>query len=314
MNAPLIIGSGLVCLDAVLDPEGGEPFLHAGGTSLNVLCHLHRQGWRTRQLGTLGRDAAARDLLNDLQIIGLPAGHIVQRDDIETPIYVERLGPDGHRFLRKCPYCGHAFATYRSPDAETASRWLASLPGDVDFVMLERADAFSCQLAHAATQQGARIYLELNRVDDPQAFHQLVAMTDVFKYSQDRCGHFEPLADRERAPLEIETQGREGLRFRLANRTETTDWQFIAAPPCASFVDGAGAGDAFSAAFLQGWAQHNREWLRHCNAQALHPLLQQAQAAAAQNCRYLSPRGGMYSPAQRQRGGFCCTETASMRQ
>lgn len=303
--APVIVGTGLVCLDALWLGEDETSPLFAGGTSLNTLVHLHRRGWRTQLFGLIGKDRAGEYILQDLSDLGIDTSGLYAIPSARTPIYVERIEPDGHRFLRECPRCGAAFPPCPEPTADQIDAFIASLPSRVDFCMIERAHSASLRLAQACAQRGAVLYLELNRPGDETVCRELLGMANVFKTAADRRSHFAFLDERAFARLEIETLGSKGVRYRVNGG----EWIRQQAIQCDKFVDAAGAGDAFSAELLASFAERNEEphrWDRNGLEEAFH----RAQTAAANNCRFAGARGGMYERDDLlQANDYCCRQS-----
>lgn len=297
------IGTGLICLDAIHLPKQSTHWLAAGGTSLNILAHLKAETWSIHLYGHIGTDRPANQILNDLNTAGFPTKGIQHSESIHTPVYVQATTESGHVFLRECPRCNTPFPRVAPMGQAFLDQQIASLPELINVAIIERAHDSAIQLAEVAKQRGALIYVELNRID-PELDHpeRLLPLADVFKCSHDRLHYFETSPSRSSIPVEIITLGDKGVRYRIGQA-----WNEQPSLSAEPFVDAAGAGDAFSATLLDHITQNKQ---KDIYALDWNKTIQQAQRAAADNCTFTGPRGGLVPHNQRIFGDDFCIACA----
>ena len=110
---PVIIGTGLICLDINKNLSSEEYFLTTGGSCINVLLILYELGWHSIPISQMGYDHAAHYILEDLARWEIEKQHILQREDVITPLFIQVETEQGHDFLRECPDCNKAFPKCR---------------------------------------------------------------------------------------------------------------------------------------------------------------------------------------------------------
>ncbi|MDP8244603.1 MAG: PfkB family carbohydrate kinase [Candidatus Hinthialibacter antarcticus] len=298
---PLIVGTGLFCLDIVYPPGDAIPSLYAGGSSLNVACILSELGWDAKLIGRIGDDQAAQYLLSDLDSFQIDASSIVLDAETNTPMYSETFNDAGHQFQRKCLQCGAPSPEVKALDGATMEKAIEHLPGSIQTAVIERDGPGSIALAKASKQRGALVYVELNRMNSEAECLELVSYAHVYKYARDRCGML-PAQDRTPyVPLEIETQGKDGLRYRCFNG----EWRHVAPLENTRFVDAAGSGDWVSASVIHQIARDGAENFESKLAQ-IETILAQAQAEAAENGKYIGARGRLYQSRRVQQANDSC--------
>jgi sugar/nucleoside kinase (ribokinase family) len=73
-HTPVIVGTGLVALDVVMNTDVHRPpRLWAGGTCGNVLTILRYLGWQAYPVARLNEDPPSKHLLRDLRKWGSPS-------------------------------------------------------------------------------------------------------------------------------------------------------------------------------------------------------------------------------------------------
>lgn len=299
---PFAAGTGLLCLDAIHLPAQNTFLLSTGGTAFNILAHLHTKGWHTRFMGYIGNDRPAAYILNDLKQHQIPTRGILQSEGISTPVYVQAHAEDGHTFLRECPTCSTPFPRVTPLPLAFIEEQIAQQSEPMDIVILERAHPSAIRLAESARQQGALVYVELNRFDpDHEDAELLLSLANVFKCSMERLHYFEALPSRKNVPVEIITQGKNGVRYRLENT-----WYEQPGMNIENLVDAAGAGDAFSASLLESLVMHSRNH----SPEAWEERIQNAQAYTAATCRSIGARGAISISHAKQFGDDFCVACA----
>lgn len=284
-----LVGSGLLCLDVVYPPEQVTPFLFAGGSSLNAAAILSDWGWNAALVGRIGNDRAAQYLLRDLDSFQLDTSGILLDASINTPIYSQTFAENGHRFQRKCLQCGAPSPMVQPLDPEAMQKQIEKLPHSIQVAIIERDDLASVLLAKACKERGALVYVELNRMSNEEQCVELISHAHIYKYARDRCGLLPAQDATPRVALEIETQGKDGLRYRISDR----EWRH--APPLTGvcFTDAAGSGDWVSATLIDQIARRGAETIED-ELLRIDAILAQAQAEAAENGKYIGARGRLY--------------------
>ncbi len=283
-----VVGTGLLCLDVVYPPGEETPLLYAGGSSLNIATILSDWGWSASLIGRIGDDQAGRYLLKDLSAFNVNTSGIIQDPCIDTPIYSQTFDESGHVFQRKCLQCGAPSPTVAPLSLEVMQQRIETLPGEITAAVIERDDPASVLLARECRERGALVYVELNRMSSETQCLELIDQAHVYKYARDRCGLLPPQDMTPGVPIEIETQGKDGLRYRLSNG----EWRQITAPQVDLFIDAAGSGDWVSATVLnQIGSTKQMPDLENID---LDKILAQAQSEAAENGKYIGARGRLY--------------------
>src|SRR5208337_2161264 len=108
---PIVIGTGLVALDIVFGPNGGESLGRwAGGTCGNVLTILSCLGWASYPVARFADDEQSQVLRQDLSSWGVHLDYVYQSASGSTPIILQHIRRDHrgdiiHTFSFKCPVC-----------------------------------------------------------------------------------------------------------------------------------------------------------------------------------------------------------------
>lgn len=300
MNRPAIVGTGLICLDAIRRDDGSY-WLAAGGSCINPMLILREWGWDIHPIGLIGTDRASELAMRDLARWNFNREWILRSPTVRTPVYIQVRDKGGHRFLRECPVCGHPFAGCAPPPPETMKTILAQLPVSLSVCLIERVSEAALLLAEHCERAGVPVHFEPNREDDPETFRRLAALAGILKYSAERFPGLDGVTGPLHIPLEIQTLGADGLRYRTGGGDRS--WRMLPSSRPAYFEDAAGAGDWTTAALLRGIAAEGRIDLDAPEAGALEALLNESQASAAENCAHTGARGLMYRHTPMMRAG-----------
>lgn len=302
------VGTGFIALDIIRSAIDSHTTLerrHAGGTCGNVLGILSYLGMRATAVGRIGGDPAGSQLRADLQRWKVDVRLLSAEGGRRTPVviqesYVDSRGRARHRFSRACPACGATMPGYRPLLAADVGEIASSLPSHRCF-FFDRVAPGTLKLARHSREQGALVVFEPSGIKDEELFLECLRTCHVFKYSHERLSGLGEFVGRARPPLEIETRGAEGLRFRMRHPGTRFSWTDLEALPAPVLRDAAGSGDWCTAGFLAEIA--GAESTDHARIDCMDTVrraLRFGQAVAALNCAYDGARGLMYAMSKTQ--------------
>jgi fructokinase len=295
------VGMGLVALDVVInDNPGQKPQISAGGSCANVLTILSFLGWRAYPIARLKKDKAAQLILDDLKRWKVK-NKFIQRDKAgSTPVIVERItksknGTPRHRFEWNCPKCGSWFQSYKPFLSREVEGVVGKLPNPKMF-FFDRVSRSTLELAKECKNRGALIVFEPSGVKDKNLFRDCLRVAHILKYSHEKLGNAKELLQHSIVPLEIETLGSAGLRYKLRNgnkgiRVKET----LKAFEVESLADSAGAGDWCTAGIVHALGRGGARSFEKSTVADIEDALVFGQSLAALNCQFEGARGGMYN-------------------
>lgn len=297
----VVIGTGLLTLDVVINADVGDvPRLYAGGTCGNVLTILSYLGWHSYPVARLNGDTASKRVLRDLKEWGVNVNFAKRSPKASTPIIVHQIsrGRDGtpsHKFTWTCPQCGAWLPSYKAITNEAANKIAPRIKSPKVFFM-DRVSRGILTLAETCAKKGALVVLEPAGTVDPKLFAEALAVSHILKYSHDRIHAFADLLKGASKPaLEIETRGREGLRYRSSlDGCPNLQWRNVPAYPVLGFKDSAGAGDWCSAGLIHALGQKGVAGFLATDSTQLTNAIRLGQAMASWTCGFEGARGGMY--------------------
>ena len=302
---PHVVGTGLIALDVIIK-KGSEPSGRwAGGTCGNVMSILSYLGWASYPVARLNGDDASKQVLADFERWGVRLQFAETGPGAETPIVIHKIRTDAsgqavHRFSLNCPYCGSFLPTYRAVLASAAEKITSKIKNPKVF-FFDRVSRGALILAKECADKGALIVFEPSGVGEPNLFKQAAALAHIVKYSRDRVDGFKDLLS-ETPPLQIETRGTEGLRFRgskVSSRPKV--WQMLEALSATEVKDTAGAGDWCTAGLIHSLGQDGFAGFEKTDISGISHALRFGQAMAAWTCGFEGARGGVY---HRSKKGF----------
>ncbi len=297
---PVIVGTGLVALDIILDgddPARASSF-HAGGTCGNVLTILSSLGWRAFPVARLNDDPASLHVQRDLAHWGVALDYARLAPGGATPAYIQRTrrdatGTPSHTFLRVCPVCGRRLPGYQAVVLPAAGEVAARMEAPSVF-FLDRVSPGALVLVKESKRRGAIIVFEPAGIGDPRIFHEIVSLAHIVKYSHERIERLDSIG--AISLLEIQTLGREGLRYRSKIASaQAGEWRHLASYDVAHFADSAGAGDWCTVGVIHALGQRGLQGLLSSDARRIRDALLFGQALATWSCAFTGARGGMYS-------------------
>lgn len=309
-DRPVALGTGLLALDVVYGVGGQEPVGRwAGGTCGNVLTILSCLGWSTYPLARLSDDLPARIVCKDLAEWGVHLDCVTFEAHGSSPVIIQynRKGPDGaalHRFAFRCPVCGSRLPSYRPVPSASITSLLARVP-DPRLFFFDRTSRGAIRLAAASRESGATVVFEPSSLGDPKLFHEALSVAHVVKFSHERWAGRGELPEFEANWLQVETMGKDGLRFRSRLPSSTGEgWQHVPGFPVDEVKDAAGSGDWCTAGIVAGLCSGGAEELWRATGEQLLLAFEQGQQLAAWNCGFEGARGGMYGESRRMLAGL----------
>ena len=294
------VGSGLVTLDIVFDAESpNEYIVGSGGSCGNVMSILSYFGWKAYPVTRLGLDPAARIVLDDLARFGVCTEFISQEESVDTPSIIEGLryrsnGRRTHSYTLRCPHCGNYLLRYRAISPEMTEHVINSVVHTRVFYF-DRVSRGILNLANHYREQGALIVFEPSGIRNEKFFREAIALSHILKYSHERISDTSVISEECIVPLEIQTLGSEGLRYRRGEHPTNTSWNYLPAFKVSDAVDEAGAGDWCTSGMIQVLGQCGAASFWAATDRRIIEALKYGQALAAVTCQYISPRGVMYA-------------------
>lgn len=300
-TTPLAIGTGLVALDVVISDRLPKTSRHwAGGTCGNVLLALRYLGWRSAPVARLQEGPAAARLLADLDHWGVTTSFISLDEDGSTPLIVQKIsrtarGEAFHTFSWRCLKCGSRLPGYKPVLATSAEQLVPEIKSPKVF-FFDRLSRGAILLARACAEQGAAVIFEPSSVGNPALFREAWGIANVVKYSHERLHELPAdLESSDKPQLQIETTGKEGLRYRTRlPKCRKRGWQSLAAISAPQVNDTAGAGDWCTAGLIHKLFRCGSAELFNADDDTIQGALRYGQALAAWTCGFEGARGGMY--------------------
>jgi fructokinase len=298
--APVVAGSGLIALDVIINDQApNEPRLQTGGSCGNVLSILSYLGWESFPLARINQSPASAKVREDLARWGVRLDYDCLGTGVETPVVVHQIshnsaGEAFHRFAWHCPGCGSWFSSYQPLTLAVAKELLQEIRVPAVF-FFDRVSRSNLLLAKSFRENGCLVFFEPTGVSDPGLFCEALELAHILKYSHERMRKVREIHDVQKVWLEIETQGKEGLRYR--SRLENWNnraWHKVESFNVPEVKDTAGAGDWCTAVLIHCVGRQGSAPLLQLRQEEFQQVLQLAQAVSAWNCGFEGARGGMY--------------------
>ena len=298
---PVSVGTGFLALDWLLIGKDRVKAnqKYAGGSCGNVTAILAYLRWSSYAVARLGMDRKAKLLIEDLESFRVNTKFVTKEPTGVTPIIVLRLAQDRNgnqrsRFEWKHPESGGWLPRYRPLPKRYAESVAPQLPSAKVFYF-DRPEPSSLLLATAMREKGAAVFFEPSSCKDVSLFTACLAVSDVVKYSVERIP-IPPRNPASRSPrLEIQTQGTDGLRYRLKRTTNVPGpWRNLSAFPVRKHKDATGCGDWCSAGIIDQLCGRGRMHFLGLTETAIVRGIRFGQALATINCEYEGARGPMY--------------------
>ncbi|MFC0318747.1 MULTISPECIES: carbohydrate kinase [Olivibacter] len=296
LSNPVCIGTGLVALDVVISNEHDVPAqFWAGGSCGNVITILSYFGWKCFPIARLSNNVAAEMLLQDLHKWNVKDDLITATSDGSTPIIIHRIlrdkeGAPKHKFEFRNPEDGSYLPSYKPCLAKSVKGLVERIPASNVFYF-DRINRGAIDLAKSYKGNGAIVFFEPSSAKDIKGFNECLEITDVVKFSNDRISDYDKMYPIGRVPLEIQTMGESGLKFRLKGESE---WTHLESYSIDNVIDSAGAGDWCTAGIIKTLFYKNNSSFP-INKDDIVKALRFGQILSAINCTFEGARGLMYA-------------------
>lgn len=295
------VGTGFIVLDVIrntIETTVTEKRF-AGGSCGNVLSILAYLGWDSNAVGRIGDDHVGRELIADLNRWHVNTNLLQVEIGRATPVivqenYLDSKGRPRHRFSRACPTCGAALPVYRPVLSSSAAAITTKMPPHSVF-FYDRVAPGPLELARKSRENGALVVFEPSGIKDEKLFAECLRTAHVVKYANDRLDGVHDLVAKVKVPVEIETLGDKGLRFRMCVNRHAGEWKDIKAYSAPVLRDASGSGDWTTAGLIHGlMCRRTSAENAVAGADAIMKAIRQGQALAALNCGFEGARGLMY--------------------
>lgn len=289
-NKPVCVGSGLVALDVIYKNNVSKPNFLAGGSCGNVLTILSYFDWKSYPVARLGIDPEGKRIIEDMKKYGVKTKFVEQESEIHTPRIIERVfvgKKPKHRFYIKCDH-GNWLPRRRPYLLKVLEQIQDKLPKSNVFYF-DRTSPSTLQLAKILKEKNAIIFFEPPKFLGDHVFHECLKIADIVKHCYNQS--LETENSGVKIPLEIQTKGEDGLRYKARFLKQKT-WQQMNAFPVTNLVDAAGSGDWLTAGIIQFIGQNT---LKTPSQKKLEYALRFGQALASLNCNFVGARGIMYN-------------------
>lgn len=289
------LGTGLVAIDYLLR-DGHANMLGLGGSCGNVLSFLSRFGLPVGCSTRIGLDEAGQILHKALEERSIDSRLMVAEAE-GTPMVVHDLtttdANDQPSYSFACPFTRSPLPRPRTLTPSQADEILGRI-GSVDVLYSDRVSPGLLRLAHELRRQGAFVFLEPSDRTSIRYVQSAAAAAHVIKFSGAHLPLNELRSMMLPTPVQILTHGREGVS--ILCRTSVPRFVHYAAHSVTT-VDSAGAGDAFSAAFIASlW--YSGAYRSAPDETAVAAASEVALRVAAANCECIGAQGLLSDPAR----------------
>lgn len=292
------VGLGLVSLDVILNGSPSTPAkISVGGTCGNVISILSFLGWKAKPISRFSNSNTSNRIFEDLKKFGVDTDLIIIEDSGSTPIIIHRilkdnLGNAKHKFEFKIPETNEWLPRFK-PVLASSVESIVSKQSNTDVFFFDRISKSAFELAKFYRDQGAIIYFEPSsfKIDD-KLFKKCLEISHIVKFSNDRINNYSEIFENAICDLEIETLGKNGLRYRKKSDQENI-WKYISSFENSNVVDSAGAGDWSTAGIIYKLGSYKKD-IDSMNYSEIENALIFGQALGCINCSFNGARGAMY--------------------
>jgi sugar/nucleoside kinase (ribokinase family) len=245
--------------------------------------------WHSLPAARLDDSEVGLQLKADLESYGCDTRYLTNTPDGGTTILdiIHKTGRDGKpktAYLAHSPRGGR-FVNHRFWTLKQAQELFDSLEEMPDVFFFDRCAPGNILLAQLFHERGVLVYYEPNEPVD-RNFLRAVAASDIVKVSNEKhpdVSFIEGFTDK----LFIQTMSEKGLRFKL--RAE--GWITIPPEHNPHAVDGEGAGDWTTSAFIHEMGHHRMLTFDRIHLPNVTHCLEEAQRVASQSVSYIGAKG-----------------------
>ncbi|WP_330442633.1 hypothetical protein [Flavobacterium sp. C4GT6] len=295
----IALGAGLVALDVIVNGTPETPAkLCAGGSCGNVLSILSFLGWESKPIARLANNEASDRLFNDFENFNVNTSLISKSEDGRTPVIIHRilkdkLGNPKHKFEFKVPNTNIWLPSYK-PVLTSSVHNLIENQEKTNVFYFDRVSRSIIELAKHYKNGGALIVFEPSSLKEDQQFLECLSLADIIKFSNDRIKNYSSKFPYPNSLLEIETMGKEGLRYRLKSDSNP-QWKLLSPYEFKHTVDNAGAGDWCTAGIINQLGYNGVKSFLSSSREEIENSLSIGQIFGGINCTYNGARGLMYN-------------------
>ena len=245
---PICIGAGLVVLDVIFNEDLNNPKFFAGGSCCNVLTILSYLGWKSFPVARLGTDVEGNRIIEDIKKWNVMTKFIEKDPNISSPRIFEKIHSGKnpkHSFSLRCIH-GKWLPDRKSFLLKSFKQIENKIPASKVYYF-DRSTPSSLLLAKQQKEKGALIVFEPPKLLNDKNFRGCLEIADIVKHCYNLKSNKNSL--NMKIPLEIQTMGEKGLRYR-ANILNQSKWTTLPAYPTDHLVDAAGSGDWLTAGLI----------------------------------------------------------------
>ena len=225
----------------------------------------------------------------DLESYGCDTRYLTNTPDGGTTILdiIQMTGRDGKpkTVFRAHSPLGGPFVNHRFWTLKQAQALFDSLEQMPDVFFFDRCAPGNILLAQLLRERGVLVYYEPNEPVD-RNFLRAVAASDIVKSSNERHPDVS-FTDGHTDKLFVQTMNKDGLRYRLRGG----EWKQLAPVLNPNVVDGEGAGDWTTSAFIHALGKQGLPRPSDLTPSLLEASLMEAQQVASESVSYLGAKG-----------------------
>jgi sugar/nucleoside kinase (ribokinase family) len=249
------IGYGFAGLDLIKFIKN-EIFM-PGGTCANVMSVLANLGWDTTII-----KSSYSDKWNDyIDSIWKEMGVTVKncsKSNLVTPRVIQEIIENEHFFYTKCPQCQTDLLKITLPTVKAIKESIDKL--NYDILYFDRVSEGVRFLINSFNSINKWVFYEPNSIRSYNTFINNAARCDIIKFSDKRI----PLSVSNKLLIDLPkiqaktriviiTHESNGMSYSLLKNGEYTDYISLSVKPFNNIVDSSGAGDWFSAGFINNF-------------------------------------------------------------